>query len=91
MTIAPEKNCLPISKLNLTQTLTLARGQFSSGALVWLPATLKLTLTLIIVEIAARIMSSAGIPLISHEHDCLQDPNLYQMICKSFLQLYWKK
>ena len=31
-TIAP-----PTPKLTLTQTVTLTRGQFSSGAIVWLP------------------------------------------------------
>ena len=37
----------PIPKLTLTQTLTLTRVQFSSGAIIWLPPpTLKLTLTL---------------------------------------------
>ena len=45
-TIAPPRKIAPIPKLNLTQTLTLTRGQFSSGAIVYLPPTLKLTLTL---------------------------------------------
>ena len=38
----------PTPKLTLTQTLTLTRVQFFSGAIVWLvsPPTLKLTLTL---------------------------------------------
>ena len=31
----------PIPKLTLTQTLTLTRGQFSSGAIVWLPLNPK--------------------------------------------------
>ena len=42
----PDENCPPTPKLILTHTLTLNRGQFSSGAIVWLAPTLKLTLTL---------------------------------------------
>ena len=45
-TIAPEENLLPTQKLNLTSTLTLTKGRLSSGAIVWLPQTLKLTLAL---------------------------------------------
>ena len=44
--IAAEENCPPTPKLTLTQTLTLTRGQFYLGAIVWLSPTLKLTLTL---------------------------------------------
>ena len=41
------ENCAPTSKLTLIQTLTLTGGQFSSGAMVWLPPTLtKLKLDL---------------------------------------------
>ena len=50
-TIAPKENCRPPSppttRLTLSQTLTLTKGQFSSGAIAWLPPTLKRTLTLI--------------------------------------------
>lgn len=45
-TIAPGENLLPTQKLTLTSTLTLTKGRLSSGAIVWLPQTLKLTLTL---------------------------------------------
>ena len=45
-TIAPKKNCPPTPKLILTEPLTLTRGQFCSEAIVRLPPTLKLTLTL---------------------------------------------
>ena len=50
-TTAPEENYPPTPKLTLTQTLILTleggrRAQFSSGAIVWLPPILKLTLTL---------------------------------------------
>ena len=34
--IALEENCSLIPKLTLTKTLTLTRGQFPSGAIVWL-------------------------------------------------------
>ena len=47
--LPPEENFLPTPKLTLIQSLTLTRGHFSSGAIVWLPPpprTLKLTLTL---------------------------------------------
>ena len=39
--IALEDNCPPIPKLTLTKTLTLTRGQFPSGAIVWLPPNTK--------------------------------------------------
>ena len=46
-TIGPRENCPPTPKLTLTQTLSLTRQQFSSGAIAWLPPqTLKLILTL---------------------------------------------
>ena len=47
--LPPRKIATPTTpKLTLTQTLTLTRMQFFSGAIVWLvsPPTLKLTLTL---------------------------------------------
>ena len=46
--IAPERNCLPIPKLTLSQTLTLTGegGNFSRGQLSGCPLTLKLNLTL---------------------------------------------
>ena len=34
--LPPKKNCPPTAKLTLSQTLTLAGGQFSSEAMVWL-------------------------------------------------------
>ena len=40
----PPRKITPTPKLTLT--LTLTRGQFFSGAVVWLSPTLKLTLTL---------------------------------------------
>ena len=42
----PRGKLPPIPKLTLTQPLTLTRSQFFSGAIVWLPPTLKRTLTL---------------------------------------------
>ena len=45
-TIAPEENCPPTAKLILIKPLNLTRGQFSSKAIVCLPPTLKLNLTL---------------------------------------------
>ena len=44
--LLPNENFPAVPKLTLTKILTLTRGQFSSGAIVWLPPTLKLTLTL---------------------------------------------
>ena len=35
--LPPEENFLPTPKLTLIQSLTLTRGHFSSGAIVWLP------------------------------------------------------
>ena len=44
-TIAPKENCRPPSppttRLTLSQTLTLTKGQFSSGAIAWLPPNPK--------------------------------------------------
>ena len=40
-TSAPEENCPLTPKLTETQTLTLTRGQFFSGAVVWLPRNPK--------------------------------------------------
>ena len=45
-TIAYEENWPTSPKLTLIKTLTLTRGQFSFGKIVWLPPTLKLNLTL---------------------------------------------
>ena len=46
-TIAPEKNCLPIPKLTLSQTLTLTGGGISLGGnCLVAPPTLKLNLIL---------------------------------------------
>ena len=36
-TIAPEENSPLTPKLTLSQALTLTRGQFFPGAIVWLP------------------------------------------------------
>ena len=41
MTIAPDESCPPTAKLNLNQTLTLTREQFSLGAIFWLPPNPK--------------------------------------------------
>ena len=35
-------NCPPIPKLTLSQTLTLTGGQYSSGAISWLPSNPKI-------------------------------------------------
>ena len=40
-TITPKENCPPTPKLTLSQTLTLTGGQFSLGAIVWLPPNPK--------------------------------------------------
>ena len=42
----PRGKLPPTPKLTPSQTLTLTGGQLFSGAIVWLPPTLKLTLTL---------------------------------------------
>ena len=48
----PPREIAPATpKLTLSQNLTLTGGQFSSGAVVCLPPTLKLTLTLIQIPI----------------------------------------
>ena len=41
--IAPEEKCPPTPKLTLSQTLTLTRGQFFLGTIVWLPPNPKTT------------------------------------------------
>ena len=71
-TIAPEENCPPPNpKLTLNLTPTLTGGQFSSGAIVWLPPTLKLILTLAQTPTLTRgdfpWRAIVQIPIFSHQ------------------------
>ena len=72
-TIAPEENCPPPPnpKLTLNLTPTLTGGQFSSGAIVWLPPTLKLILTLAQTPTLTRgdfpWRAIVQIPIFSHQ------------------------
>ena len=50
----------PTPKLTLSQTLTLTGGQFSLGAIVWLPPTLKLTIVRIPAEICLIAKAKFG-------------------------------
>ena len=50
----PLRKLPPTPKLTLTQTLALSRGQFFTGAIVWFPPTLRLTLTLTKTPILTR-------------------------------------
>ena len=58
--IALEENCLQAPKLTLSQTLNLTGRQLFSRTIVWLPPTLKLTLTLTQIPTLTEEQFSSG-------------------------------